>query len=320
MKKLDRLTWSPRWVTHLGCVKGCLDYLGIDISDAWLYGGTGHAFILNMGKDSCPSGPTAWKTMMLFQQAPYLGYEIEGVFGSKFRQDLKALQREAWEYTQKTIDSGLPVYAWEIDIPEFYVINGYDETGYYYSGPGADEGKGPKPWDKLGDTDIGLVELYSIKPVEAKPPLEVVKSAFTKVIIHASNPQDWIFDNYASGLQGFDLWIEGLESGIANRFGMGYNTAVWLECREFAVEFLKEAKGCLDLNTGSLFDEAITYYQEVADRLGKISRLYPWIPGGQDSTIPMNDDCLEAVEWLKEARKAESKGLATLQQILDTVE
>ena len=122
MKKLNDLTWSPKWVTHLGCVKGCLDYLGVEIRDAWLYGGSGHAFILNISKDSCPSGPTAWKTMMLFQQARSLGYEIEGVFGSKHQQDLKALQQEAWEFCQKTINAGLPVYAWEIEIPEFYVI------------------------------------------------------------------------------------------------------------------------------------------------------------------------------------------------------
>ena len=65
MKKLENLKWSPKWVSHLGCVKGCLDYLGIDMTDAWLYGASGHAFIRNISEDSCPSGPTAWKTMML---------------------------------------------------------------------------------------------------------------------------------------------------------------------------------------------------------------------------------------------------------------
>ena len=83
MNVLENLKWSPKWVSHLGCVKGCLDFLGIEITDAWLYGGTGHAFIINIGEDSCPSGPTAWKTMMLFEQGLALGYEIKGVFGSK---------------------------------------------------------------------------------------------------------------------------------------------------------------------------------------------------------------------------------------------
>ena len=42
MKALENCRWTPRWVSHLGCIKGCLDFLGIEISDAWLYGGTGH--------------------------------------------------------------------------------------------------------------------------------------------------------------------------------------------------------------------------------------------------------------------------------------
>jgi hypothetical protein len=47
-KHLKNLRWNPRMVSHLGCIKGCLDYLGMDISDAWLFGGTGHAFIINI--------------------------------------------------------------------------------------------------------------------------------------------------------------------------------------------------------------------------------------------------------------------------------
>jgi hypothetical protein len=48
MKKLDGLQWHPRYNEHMGCTKGCLDYLGIDVSFPWLYGGTGNAFVLNM--------------------------------------------------------------------------------------------------------------------------------------------------------------------------------------------------------------------------------------------------------------------------------
>ena len=48
MKKLENCQWKPRWVSHLGCIKGCLDYLGIDLSDAWLYGATGHS------QQACP--------------------------------------------------------------------------------------------------------------------------------------------------------------------------------------------------------------------------------------------------------------------------
>jgi len=47
-KKLENLRWRPRWISHLGCIKGCLEYLGVDVSDAWLFGATGHAFVINL--------------------------------------------------------------------------------------------------------------------------------------------------------------------------------------------------------------------------------------------------------------------------------
>jgi hypothetical protein len=302
MKALAALRWSPKWVSHLGCIKGCLDYLGIEMTDAWLYGGSGHAFIINISQDSCASGPTAWKTMMLFEQAPALGYRIEGVFGSKYEHKLTEIQKRAWEFTRESVDQGFPVYGWELEAPEFYVIYGYDDDGYYYSGPGA---------------EIGIVELYKLSPVEPQTAQEVVKSAFEKVLKHAGNPDEWIFENYGAGLQGYDNWIKGLESGAANRFGMGYNAAVWHECRKFAVEFLVEARDRLAGKANDLFDQAIQQYGVVADRLGSLSERYPFIPESSPKTIPVDNACLEAVSWLKEAREAESRGLSLLARLAE---
>ncbi len=47
-KKLEDLDWSPKWVSHMGCIKGCLDHMGVGASDAWVYGASGHAFIINV--------------------------------------------------------------------------------------------------------------------------------------------------------------------------------------------------------------------------------------------------------------------------------
>lgn len=49
---------------------------------------------------------------------------------------LSAAQEQAWDYVRRQIDENLPCYGWELDVPEFYVICGYDEAGYYVCGPG----------------------------------------------------------------------------------------------------------------------------------------------------------------------------------------
>ena len=322
MRKLENLRWSPKWVSHLGCVKGCLDYLGIEMTNAWLYGGTGHAFVLNISDVVCPSGPTAWKTMMLFEGGTKLGYEFDASFGWKEGNEKFAeLQESTWEFTKNAIDQGLPIYGWEMEIPEFYVIYGYDDVGYYYSGPMADEGKGPMPWRELGKSEIGLIEIYSVKVGTTYDDAFIVKSAFENVLKHANNPEEWIFvDRYASGLKGYDLWTKALETGKADRFGMGYNIEVWKECRHYAVGFLKEAKGRLDGEAESLFDDALTQYQVVADRLAQVAELYPFLPAGSpeaEGEIKTDENCQVVIDLLKQAREAEEVGLGVLEKIVE---
>ena len=313
-KKLENLRWKPMWVSHLGCIKGCLEYLDIDVSGAWLFGATGHAFVINMHEVVCPSGPTAWNTEMLFKLGKNVGYAIDGVFGSKSADDFAEKQKLAWEKTRQAIDEGLPCYGWELEIPEFYVVYGYDDKGYFFSGPGCDSGKGPKPWKELGDTEIGIVEMYSVKPGQVADDVITVKEAFSFALEHSKGPAKWIFPKYKAGLAGFDSWIHALEAGKAHDFGMAYNAAVWSECRNFAVKFLKEAKGRLGGKFSSLFDEATEHYEVIAQNLQRISELFPFPPKGEEIKDAIR--CRDAIECLTKARKAEELGLKSLEKIM----
>ena len=158
MKALAGLRIRQRIVERLGCIKGCLEYLGSDVSFPWLYGGTGHAFVINVHEVVCPSGPTAWNTERCIKLACNVGCGLERIFSHKQRPDFGQMQKLAWEKARRAIDEGMPCCGWELEIPEYYVIRGYDDVGYFYSGPRADEGGGPKPWVELGDTGIGVLE------------------------------------------------------------------------------------------------------------------------------------------------------------------
>ncbi len=313
MVRLENLRWNPSWVSHLGCVKGCLDYLGVKLSKGWLYGGTGHAFIINTSEDVCPSGPTAWNTEMLSRLGKNLGYEVSGVFGTR-EGVLADVQQHAWVQARKALDQGLPCYAWELEIPEFYVVYGYDEVGYYYSGPGCDQGKGPKPWQELGDTGIGIVELCWLKPVEADDDATVVREALSFALEHARSPEAWIFPNYRSGLAGYDNWIQAALTGTANSMGMSYNAAVWEECRRMAVDFLLEARDRVGAGLQELFDAAIGHYRTVAAQLKAVVDRFPFTQ--DEGLLQVDDNVREAAVALKSAREAESAGLASLAAIV----
>jgi hypothetical protein len=318
--KLGNLKWDPKWVSHLGCVKGCLDYLGIEVSDAWLFGATGHAFVINIHQDVCPSGPTAWKTEMLFHLGRNVGYDIEGVFSHKSAKDFAEKQNLAFEKVKNAINRGLPCYGWELDIPEFYVVHGYDEEGYYYRGFDNSE-EGPKPWKELGDTGIGALEMCVFKKGNPVDDTLTIKEALAFVLEHSKNPKKWIFPKYKSGIEGYDTWISALETNTADGFGNAYNIAVWNECRQNALNFLIEAKKRLNEDLTPLLDNSISHYEKVAENFESLMKIFPFSgPSTKGDEIKEPELVAKGLEHLKAARNAEKKGLHALNMILKKLE
>jgi hypothetical protein len=315
-KQLEGLRWNPRWASHVGCIKGCLNYLGIDVSDAWLFGATGHAFVLNISPGLCPSGPTDWDTHRFLSLGRNIGYLIESVDEYCPRQscDLREEQQRAWQLVRSAIDRELPCYGWELDIPEYFVIYGYDETGYYISGPGCDEGKGPVPWKDLGRSEIGVVLVSSVRATEPADDPTTVREALTCALDLGHNRRKWT--DRTGGLKGYNTWIHAMETGTAGRFGLGYNAAVWAESRRYAVEFLKEARERLDHDVKPLFDTAIEHYRTVAENLKSVSETYPFKECDNECT-PVDDRARTAAEALQRARDAETEGLDVLAKLTD---
>ena len=317
MKKISGLSWSPAWTSLVGCIHGCLKYLDIAPSLPWLFGGSGHGFIINMSKDgSCPSGPTAWKTTRFYDLGKNLGYRIDGIFGDKRQPGFKEKQIKAWESTKSALDQDLPVIGWELAIPEWYVVEGYDDVGYYYNGPGADMGPSPKPWRKLGKTGIGLLELYSIKP---SPPAEdkvIIKEALSFAITFNQGSVKWVLPDYLAGQDAYQVWIDAVSSGKAMLMGHAYNAAVWEECRQNATAFLQEAKKRVPRIADKAFVSAIQSYTEVAKQLKAVSELYPFFENNREEPVGKNPRSEKAAEHLLAAKTAEMNGSISLEEII----
>ncbi|MCC3373739.1 hypothetical protein [Cohnella sp. REN36] len=59
--------------------------------------------------------------------------------GFRSDEDFPDKQRVAWENTKRAIHARYPCYGYNLGIPEYYVVNGYDEGGYYFVGIGTDD-------------------------------------------------------------------------------------------------------------------------------------------------------------------------------------
>ncbi|MBN1400361.1 MAG: hypothetical protein JXA74_05970 [Anaerolineae bacterium] len=316
MTRLTELRWHPLWMSYIGCLKGCLDYLHLDVSLPWLYGASGHAFVLNVHEVVCPSGPTAWGDgQYTTKLVEHVGCRLEQVTSFRSQPGFDAARERAWGLVRRALDAGQPCLGWELDIPEFYCIQGYDEAGYYYSGPGCDAGKGPKPWRELAETEIGWLEVAAVSPGEPLPVRQTVHAALAFALAFAESPPEWVHEGYKGGLAGYDQWITALEGHKADGFGMAYNAAVWHECREHAAAFLPEARKRLEGAAEAPLAQAAAAYESVARRLGQVEALYPF-HGLKPEHIADEARRSAALDHLRAAREAEADGLKALAEVV----
>jgi len=233
MKTLPGLTRPNLYDEHMGCIKGCLDFLGCDISLPWLYGGTAHAFMLNMNDTVFVDCAMAWKTEALFGLYPNLGFKREGLVYEPAMDDpasaeiFRRKQCEAWDFVRPSIDRGVPCYGWELSyIPSYYIITGYDALGYYYAG--WNEG-GPCPWDQMGTFDVRMVVVHAIERCPPATDEVGVKAALAEGLKRIDQPAHATTLGCRRTLYGLKRWKAGGPSatGMPISITSGWSAARW---------------------------------------------------------------------------------------------
>jgi hypothetical protein len=269
---------------------------------------------LNIHGELCPSGPTAWRKEQIYKLAQNVGCNIHILSAFKDAPDFAERQKAAWDEVEKAIDEGLPCYGWELEIPEYYLICGYDGENYLYSGYAKEQGT--KRWNELGKSEIGVIENHIVSPAEAADDKKTVRDALEFAIEHTKEPEKFSFNNlYKCGLDGYDQWIGVLDKGQVSKGGMSFNVQVWNECRQNAFAFLKEAKERIDSNGQALLDGAIGCFEVVAQEFGKLQQLFKFSPEDFEEEITDKQLLGEASQSLQKAREAEAKALAEFEGV-----
>lgn len=296
---LNRLKYRNFWVTRLGALKACMEFLGKTDSDAWLFGATGHAFILNVAPDGCSSGPTAWNCEMITNLAHNLGVSVNVVNGWRTEHDFALKQKIAWESTKRALDKGFPCYGWELGIPEFYTICGYNGQGYLYKGIGTPTLQFTADmdvWEEVvrGEAGERLREAFAAQGIVLGEKVRFAPGSYGDVVIRCEgmdgefcafpmNGRVQIHDDYSRHSEGYKPWEELGNSSI------GWLHAGWLE----------EGASSDDFTTVL---EALEFAVEFAGSPAK------WIMPGYKSGLAGYDNWLYAVEHAPE--EADPAGLA----------
>jgi hypothetical protein len=233
----------PFSATLIGVIRGAANLYDMLVSDAMLYGGSGHAFLMHIHPELCPSGPDTWTMDGFFRQLRGVGISMTpcGFFGP----DSSAAQRrEAEAWVRQRMEAGVPCSLLNL---EHQLITGIDAEGMQTAQPWPGMAFPPArltfgSWAELGkDIHITFFSLQRTNPLPAE---HVVKNSLRYALDLYDQPQRHQAPGCAVGAGAWAAWIEAVGTGHGSSHGSWWNSMVWSECRERAGDYFDEIARC----------------------------------------------------------------------------
>lgn len=172
---------------------------------------SGFAFRMWVSADLCPSATSIWS---FDGQKPWVengGLSCEYV-GRYWGQDNIEEQKrlEAIANIKKSIDGGIPAVSWDICVPEWGLIVGYDDDTQTFSVLGV-SGKGEMPYDRLGKRELPLLSVLTITGKSDKSQEAILHDTKKLAAFHLKGGE-WC-DN-AKGLEAYPVLIRHFEDSF----------------------------------------------------------------------------------------------------------
>lgn len=281
--------YRPAWSSLVGCLWGGLAALGHEHDEPWVAGLSGCAFLSHLPPELCDGGPRDWAPVVAL--ARNLGRRLDWLRRSQ----------EMGARVRAELEAGRPLILRGLQRPEFYLLHGCGEAGFYFDGPAAGQSAQPQPWAALQREDLGGAVFFG--PPYRAAPAEAVRAALRFAVERAGG-----------GLAGYARWAGALrDPGLAlDPWGLAYSARLLYEARTNAAAFLPAAAGRLgpDPLSAALREAAACYYR-AAEALGEVVRCFPLEAGA-----PSPEQRTRAAALLDRAARSEAEGAALLEDAL----
>ncbi|MBP1906102.1 hypothetical protein J2Z32_002751 [Paenibacillus turicensis] len=330
MLSTNQCSFDSNKYTHTSAAQALFRMIGYtdkkEISLIDVMGYTSWAFRINIHARTVDiGGPYAslnWGKVFI-QGMKNLGFMCESMGEPNFMSPSPEELQQALIFVQSNIDRGIPVMAWDLFVPEFGVIYGYDDKKQLLNCKDTAQ-DGLLPYAKLGRGRIGELFMMGITDSFEVDEVTAFHGALELVLDHAFRHMPRHDDEpYHNGLAAYDAWIQAFQSQSIEVVGNAYNALVVSDAREFAYKFLTSLAqkwSCaspIQVKVSQFIQEAAKHYYEVACNLVKVRTLFPFPQGGAPNAP---DNAHTAIELLRNAQKAEKLGIGQLQMIFDILE
>lgn len=176
---------------------------------------SGFAFRMWVSADLCPSATSIWQFDM---QKPWVengGLSCDYV-GRYWGQDIIEEQKrlEAIANIKKSIDKGIPAVSWDIGVPEWGLIIGYDDETKMFSTLAINESDSPDtkasemPYEQLGKSEIPILSVLTVSGKTDKTQ-ESILSDTKKLAVYHLTGNEWCEN--AKGLEAYSELIRHFE-------------------------------------------------------------------------------------------------------------
>ena len=173
---------------------------------------SGFAFRMWVSADLCPSATSIWE----FGKQP--AWVTNGGLDCEYTERLwneDAIEEKrrlaAAEQIKRSIDNGIPAISWDVGVPEWGLIIGYDDDTQMFATL-AINGYGEMAYNALGKRELPIMSVLTITGASGKPKADILNDTMKLAVNHLKGGE-WC-DN-AKGLEAY--------SALYKHFGEDFN-------------------------------------------------------------------------------------------------
>jgi len=302
--KLENIKQPPFNVSLMGVIKGVLDYYGTKVSDAMAYGGSGHAFLINVHEVICPSGPYVWKYDGFIRLLRNLGLDMVDL--GFIHAGSKPEEREKLEQcVRQHLDQKDPCSVANMDNQ---IVYGYEGNHMMLA----------QPWPCVTDiTPLTLTfgswiefgkeihaNFFAYKKTASAASTKVIRDSLEFAVDLFDDPGKHSVPKYGIGALAYDNWLQGVQNGHGSTHGNWWNGTVWSECRSRAAD----------------------YFAEIADRIPacaaaarELSAAYRKIAAGLEQISDKNMKPDEKIKVIRDLKDRELQAVNSIKGLLKLI-
>lgn len=278
---------------------------------------TSHAFRISIQKNVTVADPSFFDWGIIFTQGLLnLGFHSHYLGGPNYVTVPPHLHVEGIRLIKRSLDNGLPAIVWDLFIPEFGLIFGYDDHNQVFFA------KDTRANSTISYSDLGGGKKeYYIFTLEGKPfklnKATSLHGVLTMVLEHAFS-QQYMHPLIHNGLSAYDVWMDAFEKKSIDTLGNAYNTSIIYDSRKFAVRFLEglihqwNGSTALEKQINYLSMEAANHYLAVEQAFKWLSIMFPFPAGGNPIESRQAKRAIKILNW---AKNAEYHGIKILEKM-----